>query len=78
MRGTQSYARYSITTDGRQVMRTKASKIVSKTVTATINPDGTGQSGVPEGRPDMLALAEHLEQPLEVEYLPYRCWSSLE
>lgn len=76
--GNAVYARYSITTDGRQVMRTKATKVVSKTVTATINADGTGQSGVPEGRPDMLALAEHLEQPLEVEYLPYRCWGPLE
>ena len=76
--GNAIYVRFGISDDGRQVLRTKAKKVVSKTVTATINADGTGQNGVPEGRPDMLAMASHLEQPLEVEYFPYRCWGSLE
>jgi len=76
--GNAVYARYSVSTDGRQVMRTKATKVISKTVTATINADGTGQSGVPEGRADMLVMEARLEQPLALEYFPYRCWSSLE
>ena len=76
--GNAVYARFSISTDGRQVLRTKATKVISKTVTATINPDGTAQSGVPEDRPDMLAMETRLEAPLEMEYLPYRCWSSPE
>jgi len=76
--GNARFARFSISPDGRQVLRTKATKVISKTVTATINPDGTGQSGVPDGQADMVAMAAHLEQPLELEYLPYRCWSSLE
>lgn len=76
--GNARYARFSISTDGRQVMRTKATKVISKTVTATINQDGTGQNGVPEDRTDMVAMEARLEQPLELEYFPYRCWSSLE
>ena len=76
--GNARYARFSISTDGRQVMRTKATKVISKTVTATINADGTGQNGVPEGRPDMVAIGARLEQPLELEYFPYHCWSSPE
>ncbi|MBP2648149.1 MAG: hypothetical protein H6Q77_1773 [Gemmatimonadetes bacterium] len=72
--GNARYARFSISTDGRQVMRTKATKVISKTVTATINPDGTGQNGVPDGRADMVAIEARLEQPLELEYFPYRCW----
>jgi hypothetical protein len=74
--GNARFARFSISTDGRQVLRTKATKVISKTVTATINADGTGQSGVPDDQMDMVALGARLEQPLEVEYFPYRCWSS--
>ena len=76
--GNAVYARFSVADDGRQVLRTKAKKVISKTVTATINPDGTALSGVPEDRSDLLAMETRLEQPLELEYLPYRCWSSLE
>ena len=72
--GNADYARFSISTDGRQVLRTRATKVISKTVTATINADGSGQSGIPEGRADMLALEARLEQPLDLEYFPYRCW----
>ena len=72
--GNADYARFSISADGRQVLRTRATKVISKTVTATINADGTGQSGIPEGRTDMLALEARLEQPLDLEYFPYTCW----
>ena len=53
-----------------------ATKVISKTVTATINPDGTGGNGVPEDRADMVAMEDRLEQPLELEYLPFRCWEA--
>jgi hypothetical protein len=72
--GNAVFARFSISADGRQVMRTKAKKLISKTVTATINPDGTGQGGVPDDRGDMLALETRLKEPLDFEYYPYRCW----
>ena len=74
--GNAVFARFAISTDGRQVLRTRAKKVVGKTVTATINPDGSGQSGVPADRTDMIAIAARLEQPLEVEYFPYRCWQA--
>ncbi len=72
--GNAVFARFSISTDGRQVLRTKAKKLITKTVTATINPDGTGQNGVPDGRADLIALEAGLKQPLEFDYYPYRCW----
>jgi hypothetical protein len=73
--GNAVFARYTIASDGKQVLRTKASKVISKTVTATINPDGTALSGVPGDRPDLVEIGTRLEQPLELEYFPYRCWS---
>ena len=74
--GNAVFARFGISTDGRQVMRTKASKLISKTVTATIDRDGSGHNGVPVDRTDMVVIETRLKQPLELEYFPYRCWSS--
>ena len=76
--GNVVFARFSISSDGRQVLRTKAKKLVSKTVTGTINPDGSGQNGLPEGRTDLIELEARLKQPLEFEYYPYRCWPAPE
>ncbi len=73
--GSAVFARFSISRDGLQVLRAKATKIVSKTVTATINPDGRAQNGVPDGRTDLIEIEARLKQPLELEYYPYRCWS---
>jgi hypothetical protein len=73
--GDAVFARFSLSRDGRQVVRTKATRLISKTVTATINRDGSGQSGVPDDRADLIALETRLKQPLEFEYYPYRCWS---
>ena len=71
--GDAAYARFSLSADGRQVLRTKVTKLVSKTVTATINPDGKGQNGLPDDRPDLVTLESRLKQPLEFAYHPYRC-----
>ncbi len=73
--GDAVYARFGISADGRQIVRAKSKKLVSKTVTATINPDGTGQNGLPDGRTDLIELETRLKQSLEFDYFPYRCWS---
>lgn len=71
--GNAKFARFSISADGLQVLRTKATKMVSKTVTATINPDGRAQNGVPDSRADLIQMEGRLKQALEIEYYPYRC-----
>jgi hypothetical protein len=76
--GDAVFARFALSEDGSQVVRAKSKKLISKTVTATINPDGTGQSGLPDGRADLVELETRLKQPLEFEYRPYRCWSAPE
>lgn len=73
--GNAVFARFSISTDGLQVLRAKATKMVSKTVTATINPDGRAQNGVPDGRTDLIDMETRLKQPIDFEYYPFRCWS---
>lgn len=67
------YARFNIAADGRQVLRTKARKVISKTVTATINPDGKAQNGLPDGRLDLIELESTLKLPFEFDYFPYHC-----
>lgn len=71
--GDAKFSRFSISTDGLQVVRAKAKKLISTTVTATINPDGRARNGVPDGRRDLLEIEARLKQPLEFEYYPYRC-----
>jgi hypothetical protein len=41
---------------------------ISKTGTATFEPDGRGHENIPRGRADLAALAKQLAQPLEVRY----------
>jgi hypothetical protein len=72
--GRAVFARFSISADGHQVLHTKASKIISKTVTTTIGPDGVANSKILEARTDLAATAARLEQSPELEYYPYRCW----
>jgi len=47
--GDAVFSRFSISTDGLQIVRAKAKKLVSRTVTATIGPDGKAQNGCPMG-----------------------------
>ncbi len=71
--GNADFARIAITSDGQQVVRTRATKLFSKTVTGVIGPDGhVGR--VPRDRPDMTAIEARLDRPLHLEYEPYRCW----
>lgn len=72
--GNAAYARFGISADGQQLLRTKATKVLSKTVTATIAPDGRATRGIPAGRSDLAELEQRLTQPMELEYHPYSCW----
>ena len=45
----------------------------ARTVTVVVPPGGRGDNGVPPGRTDLSDLEQLLRQPIEVEYLPYRC-----
>jgi hypothetical protein len=72
--GSAVYARFGISADGQQVLRTKAVKVVSKTVTATIAPGGRATRGVPEGRADLAEMEARLRQPMNLDYYPYTCW----
>jgi hypothetical protein len=46
---------------------------ISKSGTATIEPQGRGHERIPQGRADLAALAKQLAQPLEVRYGPPSC-----
>jgi hypothetical protein len=50
---------------------------ISKTGTATIEPGGRGHEGVPPGRPDLGALAEHMKRPLKLRYGEPSCQTRL-
>jgi hypothetical protein len=62
--------RLAVTKDYWQVMRGRVNVMlgISKTGTATIEPDGRGHENIPRGRADLAALAKQLAQPLEVRY----------
>ncbi len=70
--GSVKYSRSSISTDGLEVVRARAKKIISKTATVTINPDGKAQKGIPSGRDDLAEIEARLKQRFEFEYYP-RC-----
>jgi len=72
--GDVKYSRTGLAADGVQVVRAQAKKMFSKTATVTIFADGTAQKDVPEDRPDLAAMEEHLKADLEIEYRDYRCW----
>jgi hypothetical protein len=62
--------RLAVGKDYWQVVRGRVNVMlgISKSGTATIEPDGRGHEGVPRGRADLAALAKQLAQPLEVRY----------
>lgn len=72
--GNVRWSRFSFSDDGLQVVRAQAKKIFTKTATVTVYPDGRAEKDVPADRPDLLEIAEHLEQDLKIEYYPYQCW----
>jgi len=62
--------RLAVSKDHWQVMRGRVNVMlgISKSGTATIEPEGRGHENVPRGRADLAALAKQLAQPLEVRY----------
>jgi hypothetical protein len=72
--GNVRWSRSMYSVDGLQIIRARAKKIFNKTATVTIDPDGRAHKDVPDDRPDLAAIAERLEQKIEITYYPYRCW----
>jgi hypothetical protein len=67
--------RVAVSADHWQVVRGRVKVFpgISKTGTATIEPDGRGHEGVPDDRQDLGALRERLRQPVELRYGPPSC-----
>jgi hypothetical protein len=62
--------RIAVSADQWQVVRGKVKLLpgLSKTGTATIEPDGRGHEGIPPERDDLTALRQRMSQPLELKY----------
>lgn len=64
-------SRSATAADGTLVSRSRARKWgFDKTKTVTIFRSGRALDGLPPNRPDLEALAERLEEPLEIRFLP--------
>jgi hypothetical protein len=69
--GSVVQSRMKITPDGLQVNRAHAEKgLIGITETVTVRPDGSSEKGLPDDRPDLLAIEERLKRPLDIKYLP--------
>jgi hypothetical protein len=61
----------AVASDGSQVTLTTGRKgPVVLTTTATVDPRGRGERGVPDGRADLRALEKRLKEPFEAAYAP--------
>ena len=71
--------RITVSTDQWQVVRGRVKVFpgISKTGTATIEPDGRGHEGIPDDRADLRALKERMRQPLELRYGAPSCQAML-
>jgi hypothetical protein len=70
--GHAVFSRMAVANDGVQVVVGQARKgFLVRTATATIQPDGRAEGGVPAGRPDLAALEARLREPLGIEYWPW-------
>ena len=67
--------RLAVSRDWWQVVRGRVKVFpgISKTGTASIEPDGLGHEGVPRERPDLRDLAARLRRPVELRYGPPSC-----
>jgi hypothetical protein len=67
--------RLAVSTDYWQVVRGRVKVFpgISKTGTATIEPDGRGHEGIPPSRADLEALRERLRLSVELRYGPPSC-----
>jgi hypothetical protein len=62
--------RFAISTDGLQISRTKAKKLITVTQTVTIYPNGSVLKGLPRARPDLVDLEKLLKQRISIDYVP--------
>jgi hypothetical protein len=71
--------RLAVSKDYWQVVRGRVNLMlgISKSGTATIEPDGRGHEGIPRGRADLAALAKQLAQPLELRYGSPSCMARM-
>jgi len=71
--------RVAVSADQWQVVRgqVKVFPGISKTGTATIEPDGRGHEGVPADRADLRALKTRMSQPLKLRYGAPSCQTQL-
>jgi hypothetical protein len=71
--------RIAVSADQWQVVRGRVKVFagISKTGTATIEPDGRGHEGVPPDRGDLRALKERMSQPVELRYGAPSCQARL-
>jgi hypothetical protein len=71
--------RLALSRDYWQVVRGRVKVFpgISKTGTATIEPDGRGHEGVPAERPDLKTIAQRMRRPIELRYGPPSCQASL-
>jgi hypothetical protein len=71
--------RVAVSADQWQVVRGKVKVFpgISKTGTATIEPDGRGHEGLPPDRADLRALKQRLSRPLELRYGAPSCQTQL-
>jgi len=64
-------SRSAFAPDGIQIVRAKGRRLgITRTVIATIWPDGHADEDVPPDRPDLEALARRLEESLEIRFRP--------
>ena len=71
--------RIAVSADQWQVVRGRVKVFpgISKTGTATIEPDGRGHEGIPPDRADLRALKERMSRPLELRYGAPSCQAKL-
>ena len=65
-------SRSAFAPDGIQIVRAQGRRLgITRTVIATIWPDGHADNDVPHDRPDLEVLARRLEEPLEIRFRPF-------
>ena len=71
--------RLAVSTDYWQVMRPRVNVLlgISKTATATVDPNGRGHEGIPRDQTDLAALAKRLGESFEHRYGPPSCQARL-
>jgi hypothetical protein len=71
--------RIAVSADQWQVVRGRVKVFlgISKTGTATIEPDGRGHEGISPGRADLRALKERMSRPVELRYGAPSCQARL-